>query len=489
MKQNRQMEFEDVQGILRFSHNHLKSAGFLLLRVTDPGAAKAWLATAPVTNAAAVDPPPNRALQIALTCEGLKALNVTDSIIQGFSVEFVAGMHGDENRSLRLGDIGDSAPAKWLWGAEQNLPHILIMLYADPAEFEEWRRQILNECATGFNLIDHGNLDTTDMHGREPFGFVDGISQPSIDWQGERVTRTQEEIEYTNLSCLGEFLLGYPNEYGGYTDRPLLDPQTTGANALPKAEDQPGKADLGRNGSYLVFRQLKQDVREFWRFLDTQAGGDANRRQGLAETMVGRTLDGKPLLDSKNGLNDFDFRDDPQGLKCPLGAHIRRANPRNPDLPAGKPGLLGWLLRNLGFDAKALQQDIKASTRFHRLLRRGREYGTHLTIEQALTTPTGNDESGLHFICLNSNIVRQFEFVQTAWIMGTRFDGLKREGDPLLGHRQPDLAGAPSDVFSMPQANGPDEKLRGLPRFITVRGGAYFFLPGIRALRYLASIP
>ncbi len=86
-----------------------------------------------------------------------------------------------------------------------------------------------------------------------------------------------------------------------------------------------------------------------------------------------------------------------------------------------------------------------------------------------------------------ANIKRQFEFVQSAWVMGSKFAGLTGERDPLLGHRVPDLGGSPTDGFSIPQADGPDRRLSGLPQFVTVRGGAYFFLPGKRALRYLAT--
>lgn len=93
----------------------------------------------------------------------------------------------------------------------------------------------------------------------------------------------------------------------------------------------------------------------------------------------------------------------------------------------------------------------------------------------------------MYFICLNANIGRQFEFVQAAWIAGTKFDGLAGEGDPLLGHRQPLADGSPTDVFSIPRANGPDRRLTAMPSFVTVRGGAYFFLPGLRALRFLAT--
>ncbi|MGA8261924.1 MAG: hypothetical protein WB783_17060, partial [Arenicellales bacterium] len=310
-----------------------------------------------------------------------------------------------------------------------------------------------------------------------------------------RPARDQEQTAYTNLSCLGEFLLGYPNEYGLYTDRPLLDPLRDGAAMLPRAEDLPGKVDLGRNGSYLVMRQLRQDVQGFWKFLDHQAGGDPALRQRWAEAMVGRTLQGEPIVvardetiagDPPSDSNAFTYESDPQGIHCPLGAHIRRANPRNADLPAGGPGILSKLKRILGFDAEALARDLVASTRFHRLLRRGRAYGPKVSLDQALGD-TAADETGLYFICLGANISRQFEFAQSAWIAGTKFNGLGGEGDPLLGHREAGPDGTPTDVFSMPRPDGPDERLCGLPRFVTVVGGAYFFLPGIRALRYLAG--
>ena len=109
----------------------------------------------------------------------------------------------------------------------------------------------------------------------EPFGFADGISQPKVDWERERPLGDHDRLDYDNLVCLGEFLLGYPNEYGLYTPRPLLAPQRDPGRLLPRAEDAPEQADVGRNGCYLVLRQLQQDVQGFWRELDRQAGGDA----------------------------------------------------------------------------------------------------------------------------------------------------------------------------------------------------------------------
>ena len=490
-------EWEDMQVLLRFGLGHLTHASFLLLRVSNRDAARAWLAAAPVTNAVATDPPPMTALQVALTSDGLRALGVAPDIVDGFSNEYVNGMSGDAGRSRRLGDVAASDPRNWGWGVRDQVPHVMLMLYAAPGLLESFEQSIKSQLGAGFEEM--RRLPTSELRSKEPFGFEDGLSQPRVDWERARPVKDEEQYAYTNLACLGEFLLGYPNEYGAYTDRPLLDPQRSGAAMLPHAEDAADKADLGRNGTYLVMRQLRQDIRGFWRHLDREAGGDAVVRERLAAAMVGRTLDGDPLVGrtndaiagnaagAKGDLNAFTFESDPHGVRCPLGAHVRRSNPRNADLPPGKSGLIARLIRTLGFDAVALGNDLVASTRFHRLVRRGRAYGARITPAEALSGALADDESGLHFVCLNANIGRQFEFVQAAWIAGTKFAGMAGEGDPLLGHRQPALDGCPTDVFSIPQSHGPNRRLTALPAFVTVRGGAYFFLPGIRALRYLAT--
>jgi deferrochelatase/peroxidase EfeB len=187
--------------------------------------------------------------------------------------------------------------------------------------------------------------------------------------------------------------------------------------------------------------------------------------------------------------NQFTYVQDPDGLACPFGAHIRRANPRNADLPPRARGLWRWALRTLGFGNRSPREDLVASTRFHRLLRRGREYGTELLQDEALkpASAPGSDARGLRFACLNANILRQFEFVQTAWLENSIFDGLSEETDPLMGNRRPLMSGRRTDTFSIPQENGLRRRVTGLPRFVTMRGGAYFFLPGIRALRYIAE--
>jgi deferrochelatase/peroxidase EfeB len=490
------IELEDIQGLVRFAYKHHTEAVFLLLRVTDRAAARAWLGRAAITDSVTREHPPNTALQVALTSEGLRALGVAEEIIDSFSLEFVEGMAGDPSRSRRLGDQGTSDPVRWQWGIGTRIPHVAVLLYALPGLLRGLQQSIEEQLRAGFEIT--GRLTTANLDGVEPFGFVDGISQPELDWSRQRVVGDVAQRSYVNLSCLGEYLLGYPNEYGLYTPRPLLEPDGDAQGILPRAEDVPGSCDLGRNGSYLVLRQLRQDVPGFWQAVDRYAGGDSRRREQLAGAMVGRKLDGQPLValhssaaaasgDSQPSLNEFDYRSDPQGLRCPLGAHIRRANPRNADLPPGGDGILSRLLRTLGFDSQAREQDLVASTRFHRLLRRGREYGTGVTPAQALTGSGAGEDRGLHFLCLGANLQRQFEFVQSAWLMSTKFDGMRDESDPLLGNRLPIAAGVAADRFSVAQPNGPGQCLTGLPQFVTVLGGAYFFLPGIRALRFLSG--
>lgn len=487
------VDLDDIQGLLRRGYSQHPEATYLLLQVKQRDEARAWLARVEVADANRRES--STLLQLALSAPGLRALGVPADIVDAFAPEFVDGMAGNPNRERRLGDLGDSAPAAWRWGSGERVPHVLLLLYAQAGRLADWQREVEAGFGDAFTILDR--LQTRDRAGAEPFGFADGVSQPWLDWQRQRPARDAEQRAYTNLACLGEFVLGYPNEYGGYTDRPLLDPRREGAGALPRAEDDATRADLGRNGSYLVLRQLHQDVAGFWRWMQREARGDADAARRLAETLVGRRMDGRPLVDraarpiagnegERAALNAFTFDGDPQGLRCPLGAHVRRANPRNADLPPGAPGLVSWFARTLGFDAQAAERDRVASTRFHRLLRRGRAYGE--APAQAPAADAGGDEQGLHFICLNANIARQFEFVQSAWIVGTHFDGLPDEGDPLLGHRQPGCDGRPTDGFSIPRADAPDCRLHGLPRFVGVRGGAYFFMPGLRALRCLASV-
>ena len=503
MRQPIDIDFADVQALLRFGHGRLTETRFMLLDINDASAARRWLASAPVSDAASRTPPPETALQVAFSVAGLRALEIDESILAGFSDAFITGMSGDANRSRRMGDTGTNAPQNWRWGGDpQDSPHLILLLYATPGKLAGWQRCVeVDPFASAFRM--RQMLPTDDLGFTEPFGFADGISQPQIDWQGQQATDTHSRSRFSNRSAPGEFLLGYPNEYGQCTSRPLVDPKKDRrATLLADAPDAAGMKDFAHNGSYLVLRHLHQDVPEFWRFVDSIAGGDPDQRERLAAGMVGRRRDGSPLVppttDAIAGISAFDAKNhftydaDPHGYRCPVGAHVRRANPRTGDLPVdpdGRDDLVARLLRMLGWRARHPGDDLVAATRFHRLLRRGRAYGPPLSPEAAVKPDAPAAERGLQFIVLVANISRQFEFVQNAWSMSSRFAGLRGEQDPLLGVRQPLENGAPTDGFNQPDPAGPGCRIDGLPQFVTVRGGGYFFMPGLRTLAYLSADP
>jgi len=269
-------------------------------------------------------------------------------------------------------------------------------------------------------------------------------------------------------------------------------------------------------------------VRGFWRWVAEEANRVGVEPEELAGSMVGRKLDGSPLADLNLGRsipgietrdgerNGFVYDTDPDGLACPLGAHIRRANPRTGDAPGGRRGVIDNLLVTLGLTTRRtprkpvastlpwplnttiwpfvrLQDDAVASARFHRILRRGREYGVKLELSKALDPTQDDPKTGIHFLCLNANIARQFEFVQGAWMASAKFAALSGEQDPLLGNREPfpdsPVATVPqgTDGLSRPGAPPNCKYSSGLPQFVQVRGGAYFFLPGLAALKWIAS--
>ena len=491
-----EVDFSDVQGLVRFGYSKMKEASYVHLRIRDRTAARAWLRSAPITSAATQAPPPSTAMQVAFTAAGLEALGVPPSILASFSSEFLAGM-AEESRARRLGDVGKNAPSEWEWGYGSSLPHLMVMFFAESGRLQALIQESRGS-AWNAAFEEKRWLGTADLDGVEPFGFADGISQPQIDWEQQRdVTRPQ--LDYGNVVAVGEFLLGYPNEYNKYTDRPLIYADSASATKLLPAEDAPGKKDIGRNGTYLVMRQLRQNVRSFWQFLNQQAGGDFAMAERLATAFVGRNRAGDPLVPMQEKpipgigpdpeqirLNQFTYAKDPMGAGCPFGSHVRRQNPRNTDFP-GRPTGLAKLLTMLGFGPRGFRDDLMSAVRFHRILRRGREFGPEVLPEEALKpTPQNDPERGLHFICLNANISRQFEFLQNAWTVNTKFTGLSGENDPLLGVREGIPGYGASDHFTVQKDGALRNRLSGLPQFVTMCGGAYFFLPGLRALRYFA---
>lgn len=460
------LERDDIQGLLASGYGHLPEARFLLLGIANPARAGVWLGrlAGEVTSARAKSL--GTAVNVALAPSALTKLGLPRAALDGFSDRFLEGMT-EPHRRRALGDLHGDAPENWSWGGPSNQPvDLLLLVYADgEGVLAALERRLTGELARdGLELVRRLN---THLHDREHFGFRDGIAQPAVE--GLRAGRLADTVK------AGEFILGYPNEYGLLTDRPLVSRSTDPGRILPPDPAHSGSGDLGRNGSYLVFRQLSQDVSGFWAFIDrvtSGAGGrrDAATRMELAAKMVGRWPDGAPLVlapdspdQAANDANDFGYHHtDPHGNSCPLGSHIRRAHPRDSlDPHPGTP-------------------DSIAVDKRHRILRRGRVYGAPLTRQAARQGEAGEDaERGLHFICLSANIGRQFEFVQQSWLNNPKFNGLYEDPDPLLG---------PAGRTFTVQAEPVRWRVTGLPSFVGVRGGGYFFLPGVRAIKYLASL-
>lgn len=463
-------ERTDIQGLLASGYGHLRHAAYLLFTIDDRAAAADWVQHLADIVTSARTRESAHSGNVAFSAQGLAKLGLPEAVLSGFSLEFIGGMVNDAHRRRILGDVGDSAPELWSWGGPDTPPaDLLLLLFSDtPSELSALTDQHRKRARGATLVLElHASSDAFDH-----FGFRDGISQPFV--AGLRTGPSAQTIS------TGEFLLGYPNEYNQFTDRPLLDRREDPSSTLPDDAAGSGRHDLGRNGSYLVFRQLRQDVPGFWQWLDSAVverlgssngqGSAAARRIALASKLVGRWPGGAPLTLSPDNDDpelasaaDFGyFAQDADGTRCPIGAHVRRSHPRDSLDP--KPGT-----------ASSIKLD-----KHHRLLRRGRKYGTVLTPEEALAaTPGDTDERGLHFICLCANIERQFEFVQQTWVNSRKFDGLYNDADPLLG--------GGSRTFTI-QGEPLRKRYLDIPPFVQTRGGGYFFLPGVRALRYLASV-
>jgi Dyp-type peroxidase family len=457
------VEADDVQSIVLRGHGALPHACYPLLRIENWIHARTWLRllVPRVTRGRAGKE--ETAVQIAFTHEGLAALGLQHDLLAQFSREFVEGMH-TPHRARLLGDTDASAPENWHWGGP-NTPHVhvVLMLYARTAARLVELRGEMQQSWSEAQLTEVQTLDTTELTPTEHFGFADGISQPAI----EGYHRGASALHRVKA---GEFLLGYPNEYGLYTERPRVPSARDSARQLAPDVENPELRDFGRNGTYLVFRQLRQDVAAFRKKLEQltcHPDGSPNReaRDRLAAEMVGRWPSGAPLVDSPDhddparaSDNEFRYQQaDPHGLRCPIGAHVRRANPRDSLDPM--PGT---------------EASIEVN-RHHRLLRRGRSYGPRLPEGK-----TDRQERGLILIVANSLISRQFEFVQHSWLNDPHFNGLQNDSDPIVG------AGSNYDFVARGDLHG--RRYSGLNRFVTVRGGAYFFLPGVRALRFLTEL-
>jgi len=487
---------DDIQGVITSSYGHLPQAAYLFVRMTTLTGARRWIEAISGSLTSSKRWPvgrdlkkekPRTAVNVALTAEGLRACGLPEHVLRTFPAEFKDGMTSAD-RSRILGDTDESTPAFWELGGPATDPvHAVLFLFAaDEAALHALcraQRAILAACPGVAEIPGSAQQGYRPDTATEHFGFHDGIAQPSIAGLGEEGVPT------------GEFILGYENHYGLMPPTPVV-PRSLDAEAiLPRLKNPYHVAedlgDLGLNGSYLAYRKLQQHVAAFWQFMSQEAarGGvmDAARTVWLAAKCVGRWPSGAPLVltpDTDNPAlgdrDDFFYADDADGLACPWGAHVRRAHPRDALKPYPPP------------------QSLRM-TAAHRLLRRGRVYGPPLfdsSLLQRLSSSEARDAlvnlkddgrpRGIHFLCVNANLKSQFEFVQQTWCNNVHFGGLNDNPDPLLGDRR--KAHERPGRMTIPREGG-SLRTRPLPRFVTVKAGAYLFMPSLTALRFLASAP
>ena len=364
------LDLDDIQGLIARGYRTLPHARFTIFAAPSAAAGHALLSWLLPRVTPAGRFASSSALHVAYTAAGLRRLGLPESVIAGFSAQFAGGMTGPD-RSRFLGDAGESDPRCWDWGGPQQPPvDGLILLYAASLEALDARQAELAARIGAVGIRQVTVLDTRKVGSNEPFGFHDGISQPVIDGLPKASGAAPAGTPGGRVIPAGEFVLGYPNAYGQLTDRPLLPAaERSQPPAAAGSRPDPARPTWAATAAIWCMRQLEQDVDGFWRY-----AGEATRRPdgamdpaartALAAKMVGRWPSGAPLVETPDrddprlaDDNGFGYyRTDPLGLACPLGAHIRRMNPRDSLDP--QPGT----------DASLAVNDV------HRLLRRARSY-------------------------------------------------------------------------------------------------------------------
>lgn len=463
------LELQDIQSLVLHGHTHLHGAVFLRMELQQAEVGREWLREIAKRVTVAEDRKPSAAIHVAFSALGLEKLGLDPEVLGTFSRPFREGMVR-EHRSRALGDVGRNAPqTSWDWGDAAHPPvHGLLLIYGrSQADAVELARRFQDE-GSGWRLeaLPQPLVLGDPPPFREHFGFADGIGDPVLEGsEGDRPSTPAH-----NLIAPGEFVLGYLNESGRFPVSPHLAPGVRAGELR--------NGDLGRNGSYLVVRQLEQHVVAFWKYLLGQCGNDEEAIR-LAAKMVGRWRNGAPLAkwtaaepeSDPDKDDDFLYSTDPRGHGCPFGAHIRRVNPRD-----GSPDL-------------GPEKSIEMSKR-RRLLRRGRTYGAPVPDwpepKKMVAHAEEDHGRGLHFLCFNANIETQFEFVQQTWMISRKFGDMSNDADPMLSNPDHPERMGPSD-FTI-QQDPVSRRLKSLPAFVTVRGGGYFFMPGRKALLSLTQL-
>lgn len=522
------LDLHDIQGniVKAYSRYGYPKGRYVLLRVKDGQAGRDFFAalTPMITTAAPwtrdgadaeIPDKPDTAVNVAISFAGLRALGLSDESLLSFPDEFVMGMTG---RRDILGDDGPSAPPRWdpVW-REPGDVHVLMIFNGSSTDAIERRYQDMLKLATATGGVEvvpgHSGAggrrdlpyqeasaiyDGDEPTPKEHFGYTDGISNPYFKGSGEHPSNVIGGGKITGEPATkpegwapletGEFLLGYKDE----------------AFEFPVA---PSPHLLARNGTYLVYRKLHENVGSFNRYLDEWGPRVPEGKEWLAAKFAGRWRSGAPVTtfrteeaaeafgkswaEAKNKivttapgpareaakrefaeLNTrfvaFDYNQDISGGGCPLGAHVRRANPRGA-LEFGETG---------AFATPGALADRR------RIMRRGLPYGK-------VEDPTRDDgDHGIVFMALCASIKRQFEFVQQQWINYGNDFRLASERDAILGNHGQDASGKGTGQMVIQADPSSDEVptfCSGIPRFVETRGGEYFFVPSITALRMIGE--
>jgi Dyp-type peroxidase family len=434
----------DLQGNLLTPYRRRPCTAFTFVRVDDPEGGRRFLhdLLPSVTTEAAsqAQESTTTTCNVAVTAAGLAALGVSGPVLRSLPPAFGEGMAA---RAGLLGDVGPSAPDAWEPPYSEGEPHVLITQYGPSIDVLDavvvhLSNQVERTPGVAVASIQRAERPLGSI---EPFGFRDGIAQPALAAVGAERPKpgdgTPAWFGRWKRVPLGEFVFGYPDADGV---RPTTAPD----------------GRLGHNGTYVVYRKLRQDVDGFKALL--AAGRERfPAAELLGAKLVGRWPNGAPLARwpaaSPKGkqetarLNDFRYGNDMVGRQCPVGAHVRRTNPR--DATGAGPGM----------------------AQRHRIIRRGVPY----------QEPGG--ERGLVFVCYNADLERQFERIQRMWLNDGDALGLGRDPDPIAGNWDP-AAGGPRR-FVIPGDQPVAIDLQG--PLVTTRGGTYLLLPSMDALRGLSA--
>jgi Dyp-type peroxidase family len=466
------IDYADVQGTILRGYR-VDHARHFILQITDAAGARAFIAhlvdgtggVPRITTAEIWTTKPDCFVNISFTCQGLAALGVPESQLKTFDGAFQLGATHPTSAG-NVGDVGESAPASWIGGmGDGQKVHVVLNLWVheDRAVRETVTAQLraaFAGCMTELSAHDADALPDNQVH----FGYRDNIAQPTVDGAPPRKCEVPDGGQ--TVVPTGEFLLGYLN-----------------ANSSTYSVQPP---ELSTNGSYAAFRILEQDVAGFEQLLQTHAAGVGLDPEMLAAKLCGRWRNGNPLELAPDApgevlpihqLNDFTYLnadvalDDTLGLRCPIGAHIRRNNPRD-------------------------MRVVSTEAVNHRIVRRAMPYGPAYDPAHPDDTPRG-----LIGYFINASISNQFEFLQGQWdrtpnfVVSASGPGGSDAGnaafnitgeDVFLGVNDP--SGSSFTLPALGRMGKNNKKITGFPRTITTRGGAYCFLPSITGLRYLAAL-